>query len=271
MRCVGSSPAAALRTPRTRAYGEEEDIEALGERVLDGEGEKGRLTGEHDAATKRMLFAKERHEALARAESSRNAEWYAVRRLADDADRLAQMQLDEKQLRLQQVRLLRELEAKGEQGSAHRDLQEQALRRLGEAFDAIVRELVGPNASGRFQFHAKGLSLKVDLGGERSTAAIDSLKVIAFDLAALCLSVEGKSAMPAFFIHDSPREADLGRSHYNQIFYFTRFLESLGPAPLFQYIVTTTSAPPKEFRDTPWLRLTLRGAPGESRLLRQDL
>lgn len=233
--------------------------------------EKGRLTGEHETASKRLQVAKERHEALVRAERSRNAEWYAARRLADDADRLAQMQLEEKQQRLLQARLLRELEAKGEQGAAHRDLQEQALRRLGEAFDAIVRDLVGPNASGRFQFHAKGLSLKVDLGGERSTAAIDTLKVIAFDLAALCLSVEGKSAMPAFLIHDSPREADLGRSHYNQIFHFARALESQGKSPLFQYIVTTTSAPPREFRNEPWLRLTLRGSPGESRLLGQDL
>ena len=39
MRCVGSSPAAALQTLRTRALAEE-DIEALGNRVLDGDGDE---------------------------------------------------------------------------------------------------------------------------------------------------------------------------------------------------------------------------------------
>ncbi|MBF0561548.1 MAG: DEAD/DEAH box helicase [Alphaproteobacteria bacterium] len=42
MRCVGSSPAAALRTLRKRALGDDADVEALAERVLDGDtGEAG--------------------------------------------------------------------------------------------------------------------------------------------------------------------------------------------------------------------------------------
>jgi hypothetical protein len=48
------------------------------------------------------------------------------------------------------------------------------------------------------------------MGGDRSTAAIDSLKVLGFDLSALCLSIEGATRVPAFLVHDSPREADLG-------------------------------------------------------------
>lgn len=39
MRCVGSSPAAALRTLRTRAFGDDGEIESLSERVFDGEGD----------------------------------------------------------------------------------------------------------------------------------------------------------------------------------------------------------------------------------------
>ena len=43
--------------------------------------------------------------------------------------------------------------------------------------------------------------------------------------------------------------------------------------PAFQYIVTTTTAPPEKFieRDAPWLRLQLSGLPSQERLLRQDL
>ena len=43
-----------------------------------------------------------------------------------------------------------------------------------------------------------------------------------------------------------------------------------GP-PQFQYIVTTTTRPPKGLAVEPWLRLTLRGSPGTERLLRRDL
>lgn len=42
--------------------------------------------------------------------------------------------------------------------------------------------------------------------GEVSTAALDSLRIVAFDLAAV--AVEEKADLPAFLVHDSPREAD---------------------------------------------------------------
>jgi hypothetical protein len=48
-------------------------------------------------------------------------------------------------------------------------------------------------------------------------------------------------------------------------------LEGFGSAPLFQYIVTTTTEPPEEFRAEPWLRLELRGSPAQERLLGVDL
>jgi hypothetical protein len=44
-----------------------------------------------------------------------------------------------------------------------------------------------------------------------------------------------------------------------------------GSTSAFQYIVTTTTQPPPEFQKEPWLRLELRGAPPEERLLRCDL
>jgi hypothetical protein len=116
-----------------------------------------------------------------------------------------------------------------------------------------------------------GLTLTVKLDGERSTAAIESLKVVAFDLAALALTIEGRTSLPAFLMHDSPREADLGRSIYDRLFEFAKTLEGFGPTPLFQYIVTTTTEPPGEFCADPWLRLAVRGAPADERLLKIDL
>ena len=109
------------------------------------------------------------------------------------------------------------------------------------------------------------------MGGDRTTAAIDSLKVLAFDLAALCLSIEGATHIPAFLLHDSPREADLGLSIYHQLFHLVRELEGQADQPLFQYIVTTTTRPSDDLTREPWLVLTVRGSPGQERLLGCDL
>ena len=79
---------------------------------------------------------------------------------------------------------------------------------------------------------------------KRSTAALDSLKVIAFDLAAMCMSIEGGAHQPAFLIHDSPREADLGLSIFHRLFHLVHGMEGIGERPQFQYILTTTTSPP---------------------------
>ena len=114
------------------------------------------------------------------------------------------------------------------------------------------------------------MKLTVQLGGERSTAAIESLKVIAFDIAVMCMSMEGLTHLPAFLVHDSPREADLGLSVYHRFFSMVGALEGQDHS-VFQYIVTTTTQPPIEFQKQPWLRLELRGSPSNERLLRCDL
>ncbi len=83
--------------------------------------------------------------------------------------------------------------------------------------------------------------------------------------------LDAKTAKIFEDIHDSPREADLGLSIYSRLFDFARKLENYGPAPLFQYILTITTEPPLEFRQDPWLRLTVHGGPAAERLLGVDL
>jgi hypothetical protein len=85
------------------------------------------------------------------------------------------------------------------------------------------------------------------------------------------MSIEGSTHVPAFLIHDSPREADLGLSPYHRLFELVRSLEEIGDQPLFQYIVTTTTRPPENLQKEPWLVLTLGGEPAEKRLLKCDL
>ena len=166
--------------------------------------------------------------------------------------------------------LTRKLDDKRAQTGAFRDAQRAVFDRLSTLFDGVIQTMVGPAATGRVTLDGQGLKLRVDLGGERSTAAIESLKVIAFDIAVMCMSMEGATHLPAFLVHDSPREADLGLSVYHRLFTMVAGLEQTH-ASTFQYIVTTTTQPPAELQTRPWLCETLRGMPAQERLLRRDL
>jgi hypothetical protein len=155
--------------------------------------------------------------------------------------------------------------------AAFRDKQGLTFGKISQKFSAIIRRLVSENAKGSVTLSGNGLETVVDVDGDRRTAAIESLKVLAFDLACLCLSVEGLTRVPAFLVHDSPREADLGLSIYDELFRLMRELEEMTEPKAFQYIVTTTTRPPDDIRCDPWLRLILRGAPGSERLMGRDL
>jgi hypothetical protein len=202
-------------------------------------------------------------------ESSNQAR--VAQRNIDEADRFAGLVAE----RNSTASSIRENEAKltktREILAAHRDSAADIISDLSRKFDAVMRELVPADITGKVVLDGLGMQLKVELGGERSTAAIDSWKVVVFDLATLVMTIEGHTRLSGFLLHDSPREADLGMSLYARLFNFARNLEQFGPSPLFQYIVTTTTEPPPEFRQEPWLCLTLSGAPAEERLLRADL
>ena len=116
-----------------------------------------------------------------------------------------------------------------------------------------------------------GIHPQVRQHGTLTAAAVESLKVVAFDLAALIMGLEGRAQLPGFWLHDSPREADLGLPIYDRLFELARRLEALTPVPSFQYVVTTTTRPPEALQAPPWLRLTLSSAPAEHRLFARDL
>lgn len=212
-------------------------------------------------------------QALKKAEKlsdSRSTAWSQGKKNLDDIQRL-ERDWASWELALEKVAKLQEqIETKRERLGAYRDQQFEVFTRLSIFFNAIVRAAVGPTASGKVTLDGNGMKLAVQLGGERSTAAIESLKVIAFDLAVMCMSMQGTTRLPAFLLHDSPREADLGLSVYHRLFDVVNGLEGTSTSA-FQYIVTTTTQPPPAFQQTPWLREVLRGAPPQERLLRCDL
>ncbi|MBW8464614.1 chromosome segregation protein SMC [Acidovorax sp.] len=212
-------------------------------------------------------------QALKKAErlsDSRSTAWSQGKKNLDDIQRLERDWASWELAQEKVAKLQEQIETKRERLGAYRDQQVEVFTRLSIFFNAIIRAAVGPTASGKVTLDGNGMKLAVQLGGERSTAAIESLKVIAFDLAVMCMSMQGTTRLPAFLLHDSPREADLGLSVYHRLFDVVNGLEGTTTSA-FQYIVTTTTQPPPAFQQPPWLREVLRGAPPQERLLRCDL
>jgi hypothetical protein len=143
------------------------------------------------------------------------------------------------------------------------------------AFADTVRAAMGGKVEPSIKTTDKGFTLSVKRNAELSGAALETIKVISFDLAAMILSIEGTGHHPRFLIHDGPREADLARLIYERFFLYARKLEQSfddSDNASFQYIITTTTAPPKDMREpNHWLRMTLDTAKTEERFLRQDL
>ena len=156
-----------------------------------------------------------------------------------------------------------------------REAQRAAIHGFSTRFDYVVRALIGDQVTACVETSGRSLSLSIEERGDRDSAAIATLKLLAFDLAAIVASIEGEGAFPRFLVHDGPREADMASDVYERLFLFAHELEKCfgGDEPGFQYIITTTTTPPDKFveRDAPWLRLRLSGLPAHERFLRQDL
>jgi len=166
-----------------------------------------------------------------------------------------------------------ELEAVRAQLDAGRGRARAAIRTLEERYQGIMTAWLPEGVAGTIKLDGHGLKVDAEFSGrgEVSTAALDSLKIVAFDLAALHMAVEEKADLPAFLIHDSPREADLDGQLYAGLFKLVHQWEEAAGTPCFQYIVTTTTAPPKDLQGDKYVRLAMSSTPAEERLFRMDL
>lgn len=248
-----------------------EDYEQEKTRLGDARGALAQLKPEIALAKQKKEQAEAHYKKLEETRSSQGKAVYEAKRFIDEVERLELLMCQNRQATEQLQGVTENMDGIRQQISASINQQSRIFSDLNEKLDAIIRILISEDASGSARLTGKGLELKVQMGGNRSTSAIDSLKVVAFDLAALCLSMEGKTQVPAFLVHDSPREADLGLSLYERLFHFVHDLEGITEAPAFQYIITTTTRPPKPLAKKPWLTITLSGSPASERLLKRDL
>lgn len=141
-------------------------------------------------------------------------------------------------------------------------------------FDAVCKHVLGSKVRAAITIERRSLVLETFDRGPLTSAAIETVKILALDFAALWSSIEDKSFHPSFLMHDGPREADMDAWMYRRFFTFMRKLEEAYPAdqePAFQYIITTTEAPPDDMQGDPWLLPPLSARTQDERLLRTDL
>jgi hypothetical protein len=156
----------------------------------------------------------------------------------------------------------------------YRERTKKAVGDLSLFYREIVRAVLGNSVSGGIQLSGREFVCKIERNGDVSSGAIDTIKILAFDLAALAASVSGQGNHPRFLLHDSPREADMAPLTYKRLFLWAHQLEESfdGQPCNFQYIITTTEAPPAELQTEPWLLdPVLDASQPQKRLLGVDL
>jgi len=209
------------------------------------------------------------NQAAQQAASNIQDKVYRARRLLDDARALRES--DDTVIPASNTNA--ELEAVRSQMEQGRKRAQIAIQTLEERYQGIMSAWLPEGVDGVIKLDGKGLKVDAQFSGrgEVSTAALDSLKIVAFDLAALHLAIEEKSAPPAFLIHDSPREADLDGTLYARLFELVHRWENDITTPCFQYIVTTTTAPPVELQNDTYVKLKMSSTPANERLFGMDL
>lgn len=136
---------------------------------------------------------------------------------------------------------------------------------------AVSTRLLGATGHARFTPGHEVRPFEVARGGE----AYQVLEVLLGDIVCLLDSaVSEVSHHPGFLVHDCPREADMSERLYREFFLAVaeagEQLRKAGLVP-FQFIVTTTSAPPKALGGAPHVVLELAPGTDEALLFKRQL
>ncbi len=145
---------------------------------------------------------------------------------------------------------------------------------LTSIFSTAVRSvLLSGTYDGEVRFKNRELNFCITRGQAMTGEAVETLAVLLADISCLIYNAQAEtSRFPGFLLHDSPREADLGKRLY---YSFIRFIAKLQDqfdkdrCP-FQYILTTTTAPPKELQSAKYVKLHLNAAKSGELLFRSN-
>jgi hypothetical protein len=175
------------------------------------------------------------------------------RALADEARRAHSDKIEADALEHSLADLELAIRKSQERQGAIRDEKTAALSALSDTFGRVARIILDQDVNGEIRFRGRKVNPTLTDEIDLTSAALETLKIICFDLAALVSGVEGRGFHPRFLLHDGPREADMDASIYRNIFTVVYELEKACDSAPFQYIITTTEPPPDELDRAPWL------------------
>ena len=144
---------------------------------------------------------------------------------------------------------------------------------FSEVYQQLLQKIFGEEALGTIKVDGHGLYPNPDDQLAPAGAALSVMTtVLAFDIAALSTSVRGVGQHPRFLMHDSPREGDMEAPLFARLFEAVHELEQEFEDPgaiSFQYIVTTTTAPPGALAVKPFVVETLNAKKDKGLLLKK--
>jgi hypothetical protein len=170
---------------------------------------------------------------------------------------------------------VKEIEEKRKASADLRSDFTEKLERFSADFADIIQAVMGATVEAKISVTGEGFVPHVTRKGELSGAALDTIKTLAFDIGAVVSSIEGRGDHPRFLIHDGPREGDMARIIYERFFLYAAEMEaafSSQEVASFQYLITTTTPPPKSMRQgSAWLlEPVLDSRERSKRLLKED-
>lgn len=153
---------------------------------------------------------------------------------------------------------------------------DESRKMLALIFSGAVRAILSSGAyDGRVSLDNREVSFTITHGPAMSGEAVETLSVLITDIASLVYTTVSSNAhLPGFLLHDSPREADLGIRIYRSFIRFIASLQAHFGEPdncPFQYILTTTTAPPRELQNEQFVKLKLNAMEPSGLLLRRNI
>lgn len=152
----------------------------------------------------------------------------------------------------------------------------QNLETLSTIFSRAVQSVL-PSTSydGQVSLDNRELAFRITHGSAMSGEAVETLSVLLADFSCMVFgSISASVHLPGFLLHDSPREADLGLRLYKN---FIRLAAAsaghfgdVSQCP-FQYVLTTTTPPPKELQGKEFVKLRLNASSVDELLLRRNI
>jgi hypothetical protein len=155
--------------------------------------------------------------------------------------------------------------------AARRSQQSSRAESIKLLTRCVAARLLGESGYGRFMPESETRPFDVSKGGE----AYQVLEVLLGDIVCLLDAATSElSNHPGLLVHDCPREADMSERLYRDFFFTVAEAAqqmALNRDVPFQYVVTTTSAPPAELQKPDCLILELLPGSPETMLFKRDL